>query len=350
MKKLLGFKCGALERARQNKSLTLFWQNVFPEKIRFCVYQMFSLLSSDYEKLTTVLISILEDKNNSFQSEKHNKALHFLKKNKIGVISPEFRKIWLEKKQTRDSFFNFNGALIPYWPKVEELRYVFLDTFLFSVLLNDDYSAKLVEKLEEYMPEGPYSYQDKTFDVTVKHGDIVVDAGAWIGDFSAYAAAKGAISYAFEPTNETFKMLENTAHLNSGWGGGGIYPVQKGLGEFIGEVMLSVDTNGTGESNSIINKNKISAIGTEKIKITTLDAFVHEQNIKKIDFIKADIEGAERDMLKGANNVLKEFAPKMALCTYHLPDDPVVMEALIKDANPNYKVVHTSKKLFAACQ
>jgi hypothetical protein len=88
----------------------------------------------------------------------------------------------------------------------------------------------------------------------------------------------------------------------------------------------------------------------EKIKITTLDNFVHQENIKKIDFIKVDIEGAERDMLKGAYNVLKEFAPKLALCTYHFPDDPEVLEGLIKDANPNYRVVHISKKLFASCK
>jgi hypothetical protein len=53
-------------------------------------------------------------------------------------------------------------------------------------------------------------------------------------------------------------------------------------------------------------------------------------------------------MLKGARGVLKDFAPKLALCTYHLPDDPELMEALIKDANPNYKVTHIRNKLFAA--
>jgi hypothetical protein len=86
----------------------------------------------------------------------------------------------------------------------------------------------------------------------------------------------------------------------------------------------------------------------EKIKITTLDNFAHEQNLKKLDFIKADIEGAERDMLKGARGILKEFAPKLALCTYHLPDDPQVLENLIMEANPKYRVKQISKKLFAA--
>jgi hypothetical protein len=70
-------------------------------------------------------------------------------------------------------------------------------------------------------------------------------------------------------------------------------------------------------------------------------------DIKKIDFIKVDIEGAERDMLRGATNVLKTFAPKLAICTYHLPDDPMVLEDIILEANPKYKVVHLKMKLFA---
>ena len=45
---------------------------------------------------------------------------------------------------------------------------------------------------------------------------------------------------------------------------------------------------------------------------------------------------------------LARFAPKLALCTYHLPDDPEVLETLIKEANPAYEVVQKRKKLYAA--
>jgi hypothetical protein len=86
----------------------------------------------------------------------------------------------------------------------------------------------------------------------------------------------------------------------------------------------------------------------EKITITSLDKFVTENKLERVDFIKADIEGAERDMLKGATNVLKTFAPKLAICTYHLPDDSQVLEQIIKEANPAYTVVHLRHKLFAA--
>lgn len=72
----------------------------------------------------------------------------------------------------------------------------------------------------------------------------------------------------------------------------------------------------------------------EKVKVVSLDGFVENQGIKKIDFIKADIEGAERDMLLGATKVLREMAPKLSICTYHLPDDKKVLEGDCQGGKP----------------
>jgi hypothetical protein len=224
MKNVFGFKNAAAAWAMRINWISILWRRLIPEKTRFMIYQRFSLLSSSYEKLTGMLIDVLEDESLCFpKSLKLEKALNFLKKNRIGIISPDFRKIWLEKDASKNYFYNLNGARIPYYrgnTKYEDFRFVFIDTFLFSVLLNDDYRAALVEKFENDMPEGPYGYRDGGFDVTVKPGDIVIDAGAWIGDFSAYAASKGAEAYAFEPTPYMFKTLQKTAELNSGGGGG----------------------------------------------------------------------------------------------------------------------------------
>ncbi len=81
--------------------------------------------------------------------------------------------------------------------------------------------------------------------------------------------------------------------------------------------------------------------------MNTLDNWVKENGIERIDFIKADIEGAERNMLCGAKEILKRFEPKLAICTYHLPDDKEVLEKIVLEANPNYKVEHKYKKMYA---
>ena len=83
------------------------------------------------------------------------------------------------------------------------------------------------------------------------------------------------------------------------------------------------------------------------LSVTTIDAFVKENGILNIDFIKADIEGAERDMLYGARETLKYHAPKLAICTYHRADDPEILEKIIRDANPNYTIVQKRYKLYA---
>jgi predicted RNA methylase len=113
------------------------------------------------------------------------------------------------------------------WDLVE----IFEESFLFSCLLHDNYEKNLVNFFDAYMTDGPYGYTDGAFDVRVQKGDVVIDAGAWIGDFSAYAAHKGATVYAFEPVNKTFQLLQRTARLNNinNCGGGGIFTLLKKL-------------------------------------------------------------------------------------------------------------------------
>lgn len=230
------------------------------------------------------------------------------------------------------------------------LKYVFDDVYLIPIYFQNDYSQKNVALVDQFTAEGPYGLVSEQVDVKVEQGDVVFDVGAWIGDFSALAAAQGAAVYAFEPTPDTHKWLCRTASLSKGK----IIPIQRALGDKCEEIELFLDNSGGGANKLHIqqkptNKEKsIEDSALPLVKVTTIDQFVSENQLRKVDFIKADIEGAERYMLNGATETLRRFAPKLAICTYHLKDDPQVLEGIIKEANPAYTIVHTRHKLFAS--
>jgi FkbM family methyltransferase len=220
------------------------------------------------------------------------------------------------------------------------LSEVLEDTFYPYLYLEDNYDVNDVTSLEKLMPEGFYIYCDRThgIDLRLRPDDIVIDAGAWIGDFSAYASTCGARSYAFEPLPKTFEILRKTSRLNKN-----IIAVNMGLGVQKEELAMFADERKTG-SASISTRRRSSQVS---VRITALDDFVEENKLERVDFIKADIEGHERFMLRGAKNVLKNFAPRLSICTYHLSDDPQVLENIIKEMNPAYEVIQGRKKLFA---
>ncbi|MCL2597111.1 MAG: FkbM family methyltransferase [Paludibacter sp.] len=253
-----------------------------------------------------------------------------------------FNKKWL-KLENGQQFYDFNGARMPYIAEIKSvsaLKQVFEDVFLIPCRFGDNHNKEIVEYVDFYVPEGAYGYIDGDFDVSVKAGDVVIDAGAWFGDFSAYAAHKGATVYAFEPEEYNFDILNQTKQLNLR---GKIIPIQKGLSNVDGKTEFFL--NGTLSHSTT---NNFQQADKQNIELIMLDRFVEDNNLKKINFIKADIEGEERKMLLGAKETLRKYAPKLALCTYHLPDDKDVMTKIILEANPNYTIKYMRHKLYAA--
>ena len=96
-----------------------------------------------------------------------------------------------------------------------------------------------------------------------------------------------------------------------------------------------------------VKKQVNMSVQTLVAESITLDEFASQQNLNKIDFIKADIEGAERNLLMGATNVMRKFAPKIAVRTYHLPDDSKVLRDIIRKANPKYTIFEKYKTMYA---
>ncbi len=75
------------------------------------------------------------------------------------------------------------------------------------------------------------------------------------------------------------------------------------------------------------------------VQAVAIDETSARLGVSRVDFIKMDIEGAERHALAGARTVLGRDKPKMAVCLYHLPDDPEVIPRVVREAQPAYRWV-----------
>ena len=183
--------------------------------------------------------------------------------------------------------------------------------------------------------EGPYEYGN----VVIEEDDVVFDCGANIGLFTGLGSlkAKNGTIYAFEPIPEILSMLQKTAVFYNN-----VITCELALSNEVGSVNMQYDRNHM-MGSSIVNNGQ----GNIEVELDTIDHFVETNQINRVDFIKADIEGAERYLLEGAKETLKKHAPKISICTYHLEDDKEVLERLIKEANPEYIVEHKWLKLYA---
>lgn len=187
--------------------------------------------------------------------------------------------------------------------------------------------------------EGSYESDEH---VRLREGDVVFDCGANLGLFSGVASHCGCSVYAFEAIPSTIeRYLSKTATLHPR-----ITICPNAVWDKEEEIKFIPDDDLIGNASAVLEQ---PASSREAITVAaiTLDHFVERQGIERVDFIKADIEGAERNMLRGAKNILRRFAPKLSICTYHLPDDPEVLREIILDANPEYVITQQDKKMYA---
>src|SRR5262249_44269722 len=78
-----------------------------------------------------------------------------------------------------------------------------------------------------------------------------------------------------------------------------------------------------------------------EVPLTTVDKLARELNLPRVDFIKMDIEGAEQKAIAGAHETIAKYRPRMALCIYHMADDPVKIPRMVKETVPEYRTKAT---------
>ncbi len=87
------------------------------------------------------------------------------------------------------------------------------------------------------------------------------------------------------------------------------------------------------DENSLAGQ--VSTVGS-RILIRKVDTLIPSD--QRITFLKADIEGFELDMLKGAKETICRNKPKMAITSYHPQNEAEEIISLVKSYVPEYNV------------
>lgn len=137
-------------------------------------------------------------------------------------------------------------------------------------------------------------------DYTPLASDVVFDIGAGIGEECAILAESGARVFAIEAHPDIYRCLAKTVTAN---GLSNITPILCALGDHDGEISIVMANNNI--ANTVIDSHIPGAMrtGSVTVPMKTLDSLCAEHGVAQIDYLKMNIEGAERQAVRGLGKV-----------------------------------------------
>jgi FkbM family methyltransferase len=197
--------------------------------------------------------------------------------------------------------------------------------------------SRLVDMYFEVFEPGNNHYFN-TEQTSVSRGDVVLDCGACEGYFTLQALEQGAERvYSMEPGNAISRCLARTFAEPRRQGRVSLH--QCLLGERSAEVLFYENLADPTVCRMCDDEGQTEPgrAGVRTLEMTTLDDFCRRERLEKLDFIKADIEGGEVGLLRGAEQTLRKFRPKLALAAYHNPDDATRMVDFVDALGLGYR-------------
>jgi FkbM family methyltransferase len=167
----------------------------------------------------------------------------------------------------------------------------------------------------------------------VQPGDVVLDCGANIGEFTKTALRHGArLVVAIEPGPAQVRCIRLNLAQEIADGRVMVYP--KGVWDHEDTMKLNLNTENAGEDTLIDHGTNTPFV---MVPLTTIDNLVAELKLPRVNFIKMDIEGAEKPALAGAKRTIQSYHPRFALSPEHFSDDMERLPAIVKAIDPSYK-------------
>ena len=210
----------------------------------------------------------------------------------------------LAKRLELWKLFKANALRIP-------VRMRWYDGIKLGVILGNDLS-RCVYVCGSYEPN-EFNYLARY----LKPGMVVVDAGANEGLYSLFASRRvgaGGLVLAVEPSpRELMCLRNNIAHNHMS----NVRVVPVALSDRTGRTILQLAEDEHAGQNTLGEfVYDIQSAGTHEVEQISLDILLTQENVQRVDLIKADIEGAELALLMGAREILRRCKPTLLCETY----------------------------------
>jgi len=166
--------------------------------------------------------------------------------------------------------------------------------------------------------------------------DSAADLGAYNGDTvrELLSMAAGSLKriYALEPDARNFKKLSAYAETETACE---VIPIQ--VGAWSREETLYFD--GSGNRNASFGTNRSETLADRPVKLREVraDTLDHVLKGERVDYIKYDVEGSEREALLGSVETVRGFSPTLMVSLYHRNEDLFSLPLLVRELFPQYK-------------
>ena len=208
-------------------------------------------------------------------------------------------------------------------------------------MLEDEISKSIYENVILYKLSGKIQYlfdaqSDKEESYSLLGASdfrSYADLGAYNGDTVREVLAHSPDIekiYALEPDARTFRKLE--AFCSEYNGSASVIPINAAA--------WSSDTTLTFGNEGNRNSGIFAPTKTAKrvdISARALDSVLGGE---RIDYIKYDVEGAEREALLGSAETIRRYSPALLVSAYHKSEDIFSLPLLVKELNPDYKLYY----------
>ena len=184
------------------------------------------------------------------------------------------------------------------------------------------------------------NYEKLLYIRKIKQGDIVLDIGAnqgyYTSLFSILIGQYGQV-HAFEPVPESFNKLRQLKSCYKN-----VILNNFAIGEKQGSASINYDPMDSEKASLLNSRNTYpNKFITE---VNSIDNYMIDKKLDKIDFIKCDVEGFELNALKGAYESVSKFSPDISMEITSNKQDTIELINLLKKAG--YNKFHKIEKGF----